>query len=116
MNLIYSIVFLIIIADLLFIINNAKKYNLFKSDAWYSKWQYWTVATLCLVFPVFIMAFVFLIQTLCSLANHLKVSGSVIYNSPYSWILCMIVPLVGWALFIAMFLYINIYSVIKAYK
>ncbi|MBR1718269.1 MAG: hypothetical protein IJ715_03255 [Bacilli bacterium] len=116
MNLIYCLVFLAIFSDLVFIFKNAQKYNIFKEDAWYCKWQYWTIATLCFVFPVFIMAFVFLIQTLCGLANHYKVSGSTIYNMPYSWILSLIIPFVGWALFIVMLLYINIFSIIKAFK
>jgi hypothetical protein len=91
-------------------------YNLYKEGAWYTKWQYWTIATLCLVFPVFIMAYIFLIQTLCSLADHLGVTGSSIYNNPYTWIICAIVPLVGWALFVAMFIYINVFSIIKEFK
>lgn len=116
MKLIYGLIILIVFSDLVFIFKNVSKYNVYKKDAWYYKWQYWTIATLCLIFPVFIMAFVFLIQTLCGLASKLKVSGSTIYNTPYSWILCIIVPLVGWVLFIVMFIYINVFSIINALK
>ena len=115
MSLLYCLVFLLIFSDFVFILKNAKKYNVYKKDAWYTKWQYWALATLCLIFPVFIMAFVFLLQILCGLATKLKVAGS-LYNSPYSWIICIIVPLVGWAIFVVMFIYVNVMSFIKSFE
>ncbi len=115
MRFVYSMICLLIFLDLVFIFKNAKKYNVYKEDAWYTKWQYWAGATLCLIFPVFIMAFVFFLQTLCSLATRLKVAGS-LYNNPYSWIICIIVPLVGWAIFIVMFIYVNVMSILKSFE
>jgi len=84
----------------------AFKLDIYDKDAWYSKWQYWFFGTVCLIFPVFIMFIVFLIQMMCKTAMTLKVSGSNIYYSPYTWILCIIIPVVGWCLLIVMYLYI----------
>ena len=114
--LLYNLLFVLILADLLFIFKSCKNYNLYDKYAWYYKWQYWTFATLYLVFPVFVLFTIFMIQMLCKLASHLKVSGSTIYNTPYSWILCMIVPIVGWVMFIVMFIYINVFSIIKSVR
>lgn len=87
----------------------AFKLNLYDEEAWYNKWQYWFCASLCLIFPVFIMFIVFLIQMTAKVANKLKVDGDSIYNSPYSWILCIIVPFVGWALLFTMFIYLLVF-------
>lgn len=91
----------------------ARKLNLKKDDEWYSKWQYWFFGTVCLIFPVFLMFIVYVVQMNCKVCNKLKVSGSNIYNIPYSWILFIIIPIVGWALLITMCLYVIIMPSIK---
>lgn len=91
----------------------ARKLNLKKDDEWYSKWQYWFFGTVCLIFPVFLMFIVYVVQMNCKVCNKLKVSGSNIYNTPYSWILFIIIPIVGWALLITMYLYVIIMPSIK---
>ena len=88
----------------------------FKKGAWYTKWQYWVFGAVCLIFPVFILALVLIIQITCDVADKLNVPGSKIYNSPYSWILCLIVPIVGWILLVVMYLYVNIWPVVMIYK
>ena len=65
------------------------------------------------IFPVIIMFIIFVIQINCKLAFRLSVAGDKIYNLPYSWILCIVVPIIGWALLIVMYLYIIIWSNIK---
>lgn len=87
----------------------AFKLNLYDEEAWYNKWQYWFCASLCLIFPVFIMFIVFLIQITVKVALKLKVDGADIYNSPYSWILCVIIPIVGWSLLFTMFIYLLVF-------
>lgn len=91
----------------------ASKLDCYDDDAWYSKWPYWIFGTLCLVFPVFIMLSIFNIQMTCSVANKLNVPGDKIYNTPYTWIICFIIPVIGWILLIIMFLYVYIWPVIK---
>ena len=97
----------------LFYLVLAKSLNCFNKDAWYMKWQYWVFGSLCLIFPVFLMLMVFVIQMNCAVAAKLNVSGSNIYNAPYSWIICFIVPVFGWTLLIIMYLYVFIFPIIK---
>lgn len=91
----------------------AYKLDLYDKDAWYSKWQYWFFGTVCLIIPVFIMFIVFVVQMMCKTASKLEVSGSTIYNVPYSWILFIIIPIIGWSLLIIMYLYVLIMPSIK---
>ena len=91
----------------------AAKLKLKDEDAWYSKWQYWFFGTCCLLFPVIIMFIVYVIEMNCKVCSKLKVSGSNIYSIPYSWILFIIIPIVGWVLLITMYLYVIIMPSIK---
>lgn len=90
----------------IFYIILAKMMNLFDKDAWYMNKWYWIFGTLCLIFPVFIMLIVFMIQMNAKVAANLGLSGSNIYNTPYTWILFIIIPVIGWVLNIVMYLYI----------
>lgn len=90
--------------------------KVFKKDAWYTKWQYWLIGALSLLFPVFIMLMIFTIQISCEVAKKLNVPGAKIYTSVYAWILCLIVPIVGWALLIVMTVYIMIWPVVMIYR
>jgi hypothetical protein len=85
----------------------------YNEDAWYKKWPYWVFGTLCLFFPVYIMLIVLVIQMECTIAKKLDIAGSEIYASPYSWILCIIIPIVGWVLLIVMSIYIFIFIHIR---
>lgn len=90
--------------------------KVYKKDAWYRKWQYWVISSLFLLFPVFIVLTVFLIQIACQVAKKLDVPGASIYTSPYSWILCLIVPIVGWTLLLVMLCYIMIWPTVMIYR
>lgn len=90
--------------------------NLLHKDQWYAKWQYWLIAALCCFFPVGIMLSVFTIQCLCMSAKKLGVPGEEIYATPYTWILCIIVPILGWALLTIMTLYLEIWCIISLYR
>jgi hypothetical protein len=59
------------------------------------------------------MLMIFLIQINCAVAAKLNVSGEKIYNTPYTWIVLFIIPVIGWALLIIMSLYIYIWPNIK---
>ena len=56
--------------------------DVYNRDAWYTKWQYWVLGLLCLVFPFAIMIAVFMTQILVLTAARLNVSGKEIYLSP----------------------------------
>ncbi len=100
----------------IFYIVLAKFMNLFDKDAWYMNKWYWIFGTLCLIFPAFLMLIIFSIQMNCKVANALDVSGSNIYNIPYTWILLIIVPILGWVLLIILLLYILIMPNVKLFQ
>lgn len=90
--------------------------GLYNKDAWYAKWQNWVIGAVCCFFPVIIMIAIFGIQSLCMVAKKLEVPGEEIYASPYTWLLCLIVPILGWSLLVIMTLYLNIWCVIALYN
>lgn len=90
--------------------------NNYRRDAWYANVIYWVLGVICCFFPVSIMFLVFVIQSLCMAADKLEVPGKEIYTSPYSWILCLIVPILGWTLFAILLLYLNIWCIISIYQ
>ena len=49
-------------------------------------------------------------------AKKLNVPGSQIYALPYAWIICIIVPVVGWVLLIVMFIYLLVWPVVMLYR
>ena len=90
--------------------------DVFDKNAWYAKWYYWVIGLLCFILPFSIMMAVFNITIASKAAAKLEVPGSEIYLSPYVWILCLIVPFIGWALFIVMLLYINVWPIVMLSK
>lgn len=90
--------------------------NLYQKDAWYTKWYYWVLAACCCFFPVGIMFGVFTLQSLCMSAKALSVPGEEIYTSPYTWLLCLIVPILGWTLLVIMILYLDIWCIVSLYR
>ncbi len=105
--------FLNLITGGIFYLFLAKYLNLYDKDAWYMNKWYWILAFVCLVFPIFIMFTIFVIEMNCKVASTLKVSGDNIYNISYTWIIMIIIPFIGWALFIVMYLYVFIMPIIK---
>jgi hypothetical protein len=90
--------------------------DVYEKDAWYTKWYYWIFGLVCFGFPAAIMASVFSLTITCKTAAKLEVPGSEIYLSPYIWILCLIVPIIGWIMFIVMALYISIWPLVMLYN
>lgn len=86
--------------------------QLYKKDAWYANYRYWLISILFFFFPVFLVLIVFLVQMLCTVASKLNVPGKEIYGLPYSWILCLIVPIVGWTLLIVMWIYLLVWMIV----
>ena len=48
--------------------------------------------------------------------QKLNVPGCEIYATPYSWILCLIVPVLGWILLAVMLIYLNVWIVSYLYQ
>lgn len=114
----------------IFYIVLAKFMKLYDKDAWYMNKWYWILGGFFIVVPAAItmidsgekifliilaapftmitMLMVFALQMMAKVAANLEVSGSKIYNTPYTWIILIIIPLVGWILFAVMYLYILI--------
>ena len=88
----------------------ANMLHLYKKDAWYHDYRYWMIAVLFFFFPVFLLLIVFMVQMLCTVASKLNVPGKEIYGYPYAWILCLIVPIVGWTLLIVMWIYLIVWT------
>lgn len=84
----------------------------YKKDAWYTKWYYWVIG-LIFVFPFCIMVAVLNIQILSLTAAKLNVSGKELYSSPFLWMILLIIPILGWVLFIVLYLYLEIDILIK---
>lgn len=89
--------------------------DVYNSKAWYTKWYYWVIGAL-LIIPISIMIIVFNIQITSLTAAKLKVSGKELYLSPYIWIILLIVPILGWILFVVLYLYLHIDILIKLYN
>ena len=90
--------------------------EVYKKDAWYAKWYYWALGICLFLLPAMIMFFIFYMQTLTSVCKKLNVPGSEIYAYPYAWLLCFIIPVIGWVLFIVLFIYVNIWYLVKLYQ
>ncbi len=84
----------------------------FKKDAWYANWKNWVLGFLILIIPGIVMIGVFVIQMTCEVAAKLEVPGNELYLSPYAWILCLIIPVIGWICFSVMMLYLTIWNIV----
>ncbi len=90
--------------------------KVYQKNAWYMKWQYWAGAALACVFPLALMSVVFVVQISCSVCDKLNVPGREIYMNPYAWILCLIVPIIGWSILIVMLIHIIFYPIVMIYR
>ncbi len=108
--------FILLLGNSFFGIILASMLDLYQEDAWYKKWYVWVLGVCLCFFPFIIMLTVFSVQSLSMVAKKLSVPGEEIYMSPYTWILCLIVPILGWTLLFIMVLYLNIWCLISLYR
>lgn len=90
--------------------------NVYDKNAWYAKWQNWLIGVLCCFLPAIIMMAILAIQITVQCAEKLEVPGYEVYGSVYIWILCLIIPFLGWAMLLVMSLYIDIYILVMLYR
>ena len=62
------------------------------------------------------MIAIFQVQILAQVNAKLKTPGSEIYLSPYIWILCLIIPVLGWIMLIVMYLYLEFWYLVMLYR
>lgn len=108
--------FLIIITGGLYFFILAHKLDLYNSEAWYADYRYWLCAVLCFFLPVILLLIIFMFQMACTVASTVNVPGKEIYRYPYAWILCLIIPVVGWSLFLVMTCYIAVWTPIMLHQ
>lgn len=94
----------------------AKDLNLYEKGAWYTKWYYWFIGFLLMIYPGIIMLIVLNITMQIKICKYLSVPGSDYYAIPYTWLLCLIVPVIGWSTLIVMLLHIYYYPAVMIYK
>lgn len=87
------------------------KLKVYESNQWYSNKYYWILGFLLGVLPGLVMFLIFLIQIGCTVSLKLNVTGKEIYMYPYPWLICLIVPVLGWTLFIIMYIYTHLWYV-----
>lgn len=107
---------LMVITEGIYVFVLAHLLNLYKKDTWYTNYWYWIGAALCFFVPVLVLFVIFLIQMLCAVAQKLNVPGKEIYGYPYAWIVCMIVPIIGWSLLLVMWLYLMVWIIVMLYR
>lgn len=90
--------------------------GLYEKGAWYTKWYYWVLGTVFFIFPALIMFAVLSISLQIKICKALNVKGEEIYSLPYPWILSLIVPILGWSIFIVMIIHIYYYPAVCIYK
>ena len=114
-NFIVSLLFSLGLNDI-FILVLADELKLYDKNAWYMKWYYWVIGIICFFVPVLVMLMIFELQMLTAAAKKLNVAGSEIYATPYSWILLIIIPIIGWILLLVMYIYLNVWILVKLFK
>ena len=85
-----------------------KKLKLYKEDGWYTKWYYWVLGTVFGIIPAIVMLYILVIQINVKVCIKFNVAGKEIYGLPYVWIGSLIIPIIGWTLFLVLLIYIYI--------
>ena len=104
--------FLNIITLGLFTFYIAKKLKIYEKDSWYSNKYYWILSFICGIIPGILMFFIFYIEIGCKVCKKLSVPLDIFYNYPYFWIVSIIIPVVGWTLFVVMTIYVHTWYVV----
>lgn len=90
--------------------------NVYEKNSWYAKWYFWILGIVFFLLPALIMFLVFYIQTLTKICKKLEVPGSEIYCLPYFWIICFIIPIIGWVFLTVLTIYLHIMYLFKLYQ
>lgn len=92
-----------------------KKLKVYNKGAWYTKWYYWVLGVAFLFLPALIMLAIFIIQTNVKICAKLGVAGKEIYTLPYIWIGSLIIPIIGWTLFLILLTYMYVMYILSLF-
>ncbi len=90
--------------------------KVYEKNAWYTNWYYWVLGFFFGLLPGIIMFIVFSIQISVLVCLKLNTPGKEIYELPYTWILLAMIPIVGWTLFVVLFIYTHLIYVISLWQ
>ncbi len=90
-----------------------KLLNVYEKNAWYTKWYYWFLGIFFMILPALIMLIVLIIEVTVKVCLKLDVPFKNIYKYPYPWLLGIIIPVIGWAFFVILVVYVNLFYAIK---
>ena len=113
--------------------------DVYDRKAWYAKWKNWFIPSviwfiICvlmfifgkininlfqiistIILPAMIMYFILDIQVMCQIAAKLNVPGKELYLSSYIWLICIIIPIIGWIMLAVMFIYLEVWPLVMLY-
>lgn len=90
----------------------AKKLNVYDKNAWYCNFSYWIISFLLGIVPALFLFIVFNIEISSKVCKKLSVPFEKYYSYPYIWILFLVVPVIGWSLFIVLYIYVHFWYVL----
>lgn len=114
--------------------------DIYDKKAWYAKWKNWIIPTILwiiicllmfmlgkinisfsqmistLVLPIMIMYFILNIHIMSQVAAKLNVPGKEIYLSSYVWLICLIIPIIGWIMLVVMLIYLEVWPLVMLYR
>lgn len=88
-----------------------KKLDVYEDDAWYCNFSFWVISFLLGIIPSIFLFVVFNIEIGSRVCEKLSVPFDKYYSYPYIWILFLIVPVIGWSLFIVFYIYVHFWYI-----
>ena len=89
-----------------------KKLKVYDKSEWYAYYYVWFLGLLFGIYPAIFMFILFYIQIGVEVSKKIGVPLENFYAYPYVWILSLIVPFVGWSVFILLLVYVHIWYAI----
>ena len=114
--------------------------DIYDKKAWYAKWKNWFIPfviwlVICMIMiisgkvhinissiistilmPTMIMYFILDVQVMSQVAAKLNVPGKELYLSSYIWLICLIIPIIGWIMLIVMLIYLEVWPLVMLYR
>ena len=108
----YFICFLLNVITLgMFTFYIGKKLDVYQKDAWYCNFSFWVISFLLGIVPSILLFIIFNIEVSCNDCKKLNVPYENYYSYPYVWILFLIIPIIGWSLFIILYIYVHFWYI-----
>ena len=88
-----------------------KKLHVYDKKSWYYNKLFWMLGFVCGIIPGIVMFIIFYIEVGCKVCIKLNVPFENYYSYPYIWIVTLIIPIIGWTLFIIMMIYVHFWYI-----